>query len=122
MICGLRVPWLGKFSVRPWLHSPLSSTSPPPPPLLPLLTRHHSLREFVTRQYSVFLLISVVFQSIAQLVGPPIAGALFGAGTREEQLHNFPRLIILGSMMLTVATGVTIVARFKLEKRIWAVI
>lgn len=63
-----------------------------------------------------------MFQSVAQLIGPPIAGALFGDGSREEQLHNFPRLIILGSMMLTVATGVTIVARLKLDRNLWAVI
>jgi MFS family permease len=62
-----------------------------------------------------------VFQSVSQLIGPPIAGALFGHGSREEQLDNFPRLIIIGSLLLTVSTVAIVIARFKLD-RSWRIV
>jgi MFS family permease len=61
---------------------------------------------------------SSVFQAFAQLVGPPIAGALFGHGSREEQLRHFPRLIILGGLLFVVSTTALRLARLR-QNRNW---
>lgn len=61
---------------------------------------------------------SAVIQSFAQLASGPSFGALIGTGSREEQLQHFPHAIILGSMMLLVATVATVVARLAKSRKL----
>lgn len=61
-------------------------------------------------------------QSIAQLVGPPIFGAIVGAGTPAEQLAHFPHAIIFGSCMLMVAAGLVMGARLYRTRELFAII
>ncbi|WWC61154.1 uncharacterized protein I303_103733 [Kwoniella dejecticola CBS 10117] len=49
--------------------------------------------------------------SLAQLAGPPAAGALLGSGSLQDQLDRFPHAIILAGVMLTLSTVSLIAAR-----------
>ncbi|WVQ78110.1 hypothetical protein IAT38_000191 [Cryptococcus sp. DSM 104549] len=60
-------------------------------------------------------------QSIAQLIGPPIAGSLLGTGSTEEQLTRFPHAIILASAMFTLATISLGAGRLNLNRKLWAI-
>ncbi|ORY33804.1 major facilitator superfamily domain-containing protein [Naematelia encephala] len=61
-------------------------------------------------------------QSLAQLLGPPIAGILLGHGTNQEQLSRFPHAIVLGSMMLLAGNLSLILARWWIDKKWKAVV
>jgi hypothetical protein len=55
----------------------------------------------------------VVVQSFSQLVCGPIFGALLGTGSEASRLARFPHAIILGSLMLVIATIALAAARYK---------
>ena len=60
-------------------------------------------------------------QSLAQLIGPPISGSLIGGGDSASQLANYSHLLAFGGLCLVIATIFTVLARYKLEKRLFAV-
>jgi hypothetical protein len=47
------------------------------------------------------------------LVCGPIFGALIGTGTVEDRFDRFPHAIILGGLMMTIATIALAAARYK---------
>ncbi len=61
-------------------------------------------------------------QSIAQLVGPPIFGAIVGAGSPAEQLTRFLHAIIFGSCMLLVSGCLITSARLYRTRELFAII
>ena len=56
---------------------------------------------------------SSVVQSFSQLVCGPIFGAVLGKGTEADRLARFPYAIILGGVMLVIATVALAGARYK---------
>jgi hypothetical protein len=56
---------------------------------------------------------SAVVQSFSQLVCGPIFGAVLGKGTEADRLARFPYAIILGGVMLVIATVALAGARYK---------
>ncbi|KLT40494.1 MFS general substrate transporter [Cutaneotrichosporon oleaginosum] len=65
---------------------------------------------------------ALMVQSIAQLTGPPIFGAIVGAGSPGEQLARFPHAIVFGSCMLLVAWCLVAAARLYRTRELFAII
>jgi hypothetical protein len=63
-----------------------------------------------------------VVQSFAQLCGPPIFGAIVGAGSVEQQLHNFPHAIIFGGCMLALCLALVVAARILKSRDLMAAV
>jgi hypothetical protein len=63
-----------------------------------------------------------VVQSFAQLCGPPIFGAIVGAGSQEEQLERFPHAIAFGASMLALGTLFVVAARLHKDRRFMAAV
>lgn len=60
-------------------------------------------------------------QSIAQLCGPPIFGAIIGGGSQEEQFKQFPKAIVFGCCMLTVSMLLVTGARLTRSRKLYAI-
>ncbi|BEJ15484.1 hypothetical protein CspHIS471_0500890 [Cutaneotrichosporon sp. HIS471] len=74
------------------------------------------------RQAGTLIGQALMVQSIAQLTGPPIFGAIVGAGSPAEQLSRFPHAIIFGSCMLLVAGCLVTGARMCRTRELFAII
>jgi len=84
----------------------------------PMITRVATDMRFGGTMVGQVLLI----QSFAQLIGPPISGALLGGGTVEEQLSRFPHAIILGGVMMLISATCVAVGRWSLERRLFVIV
>ncbi|TXT07124.1 hypothetical protein VHUM_03294 [Vanrija humicola] len=65
---------------------------------------------------------ALMVQSIAQLSGPPIFGAIVGAGTPAQQFANFPKAIAFGGCMLFISGTLVLCARLYKTKKLFAII
>lgn len=63
---------------------------------------------------------SLLGQSIAQLTGPPIFGAIIGTGTNEEMLSRFPGAIGFGAGCLAVSMCCMFAAKMSKDRNIFA--
>lgn len=60
-------------------------------------------------------------QSLALLLGPPISGYILG-NDPAKQFANYKYAIVLNGLLMVLATGFAIGARYFQTKKIWAVI
>ncbi|KAL1405505.1 U4/U6-U5 snRNP complex subunit dib1 [Vanrija albida] len=65
---------------------------------------------------------ALMVQSIAQLSGPPIFGAIVGAGSPAQQFANFPKAIAFGGCMLFISGTLVLAARLSKTKKLFAII
>lgn len=67
-------------------------------------------------------MLTPVCQSVAQLVGPPIFGAIVGGGDKMEQFKKFPNAIIFGCCCLVISMLLVTGARLTKSKKLWVII
>lgn len=74
------------------------------------------------RQAGTLIGQALMVQSFAQLTGPPIFGAIVGAGSKEDQLSRFPHAIVFGACMLLVSVCLITSARLYRTRELFAII
>ncbi|KAK4683914.1 hypothetical protein P7C73_g6297, partial [Tremellales sp. Uapishka_1] len=65
---------------------------------------------------------ALMVQSFGNLLGAPISGSLLGTGTREQQLDNFYKPIVLGACMLMLSTVMLLAAKLKIDSQLFAAV